>query len=66
MTKINQVTLIDQEFDPNCRYLGKLEFAVDRKTGRLKELHKCKNKQCSYSFCEWARFIKRCPEQKAR
>lgn len=37
-----------------CRFKGKKEFAKDERTGRLKEVHLCKNKGLEFVYCETA------------
>jgi hypothetical protein len=37
----------------NCGFLGKVEYAKAN-TGKLKEVHVCKNKKIEYIYCETA------------
>ena len=54
----------EPEYDPDCEYLGKLEFARDTHgPGKLKEVHVCRNKKCPWTFCETAFKARSCPEQ---
>ena len=50
-------------YDPDCQYIGNTEMARDAKSGRLKEVHICKNKRCIWVFCESAFRARACPEQ---
>jgi hypothetical protein len=52
-----------KEFDPDCEYLGKVEFARDPKSNVLKEVHVCKNKRCPWTYCEAAFKAEACPKQ---
>lgn len=46
-----------------CKHLGKMEFAYDGSSGKLKEVHRCKNKQIEFIYCETALKYEVCKQE---
>jgi len=51
------------EYSPECQYIGSVECVRDGVTSKLKEAHRCMNKQCEWRYCEAAFKFRGCPER---
>ena len=54
VTEDNIAPMTPEQKEPNWKYYGKKEFAHKMKGGTLVELHKCRNHNIEFYFCETA------------